>query len=98
PYQAVLVPLSQFWSMIPLQDALGFLWALGINNDYTGIFELIVTHVAYGLPICTVLFRSYYKNMSEEMIEAARLDGASIRRIYRRIVLPLSGPMFAVVL
>ncbi|TKX53049.1 carbohydrate ABC transporter permease, partial [Halorubrum sp. SP9] len=66
PYQAVLVPLSQFWSMIPLQDALGFLWALGINNDYTGIFELIVTHVAYGLPICTVLFRSYYKNMSEE--------------------------------
>ena len=98
PYQAVLVPLSQFWSMIPLQDALGFVWALGVNDDYTGIIELIVTHVAYGLPICTVLFRSYYKNMSEEMIEAARLDGASIRRIYRRIVLPLSGPMFAVVL
>ena len=98
PYQAVLVPLSQFWSMVPLQESLGFLWALGINNDYAGVIELIITHVAYGLPICTVLFRSYYKNMSEEMIEAARLDGASIRRIYRRIVLPLSGPMFAVVL
>ncbi|OSP08333.1 ABC transporter permease [Halorubrum ezzemoulense DSM 17463] len=98
PYQAVLVPLSQFWSMIPLQEWLGFLWALGINNDYASVIELIITHVAYGLPICTVLFRSYYKNMSDEMIEAARLDGASIRRIYRRIVLPLSGPMFAVVL
>jgi glucose/mannose transport system permease protein len=98
PYQAVLVPLSQFWAMVPLQEWLGFLWALGISTDYTGIVELIVTHVAYGLPICTVLFRSYYKNMSEEMIEAARLDGASIRRVYRRIVLPLSGPMFAVVL
>ena len=98
PYQAVLVPLSQFWSTVPLGEWLGFLWALGISDDYTGIVELVVTHVAYGLPICTVLFRSYYKNMNEEMIEAARLDGASLRRIYRRIVLPLSGPMFAVVL
>jgi len=98
PYQAVLVPLSQFWSTVPLEEWLGFLWALGINDDYTGTVELIITHVAYGLPICTVLFRSYYKNMNEEMIEAARLDGASLRRIYRRIVLPLSGPMFAVVL
>jgi len=98
PYQAVLVPLSQFWSMVPLKEALGFVWALGISSDYSSIVELIITHVAYGLPICTVLFRSYYKNMSEEMIEAARLDGASIRRVYRRIVLPLSGPMFAVVL
>jgi glucose/mannose transport system permease protein len=98
PYQAVLVPLSRFWSLVPLREMLGFLWALGINDDYVGIVQLIVTHVAYGLPICTVLFRSYYKNMSEEMIEAARLDGATIRRVYRRIVLPLSTPMFAVVL
>jgi glucose/mannose transport system permease protein len=36
--------------------------------------------------------------MNEEMIESARLDGASLRRVYRRIVLPLSTPMFAVVL
>jgi glucose/mannose transport system permease protein len=98
PYQAVLVPLSRFWSLVPLQDLLGFVWALGISSDYASIVELIVTHVAYGIPICTVLFRSYYQNMSEEMIEAARLDGASIRRVYRRIVLPLSGPVFAVVL
>jgi len=98
PYQAVLVPLSRFWSVVPLQEWLGFVWALGISDDYVGIVELIVTHVAYGLPICTILFRSYYKNMSEEMIEAARLDGATLRRVYRRIVLPLSGPMFAVVL
>jgi glucose/mannose transport system permease protein len=99
PYQAVLVPLSQFWAnWVPLNDLLWFVWALGVSNDYAGILELIVTHVAYGLPICTVLFRSYYKNMSMEMIESARLDGASIWRVYRRIVFPLSTPMFAVVL
>jgi glucose/mannose transport system permease protein len=99
PYQAVLVPLTQFWSQwVQLDQLLSFVWALGISNDYAGIVELVITHVAYGIPICTLLFRTYYKTMSEEMIESARLDGATLRRVYRRIVLPLSGPMFAVVL
>ncbi|ELZ70618.1 MULTISPECIES: carbohydrate ABC transporter permease [Haloferax] len=99
PYQAVLVPLTQFWSQwAQLTDLLSFVWALGVPNDYVGIVELVVTHVAYGIPICTLLFRTYYKTMSEEMIESARLDGATLRRVYRRIVFPLSGPMFAVVL
>ncbi|WP_050033220.1 carbohydrate ABC transporter permease [Halorubrum halophilum] len=99
PYQAVLVPLTQFWSQwVQLGDLLSFVWALGIDDDYVGIVELVVTHVAYGVPICTLLFRTYYKTMSDEMMESARLDGASLRRVYRRIVLPLSGPMFAVVL
>ena len=99
PYQAVLVPLTQFWSQwVQLDQLLSFVWALGISNDYAGIVELVITHVAYGIPICTLLFRTYYKTMSDEMIESARLDGATLRRVYRRIVLPLSGPMFAVVL
>jgi glucose/mannose transport system permease protein len=99
PYQAVLVPLSQFWSMIPLETALSPLWALPLLEPYhADLIELIVTHTAYGIPICTVLFRGYYMGLSEEMIEAARLDGAGVFEIYRRIVLPLSGPMFAVVL
>jgi glucose/mannose transport system permease protein len=98
PYQAVLVPLSRFWgNYVVLRDLLPWA-AFGVDPVYHGIIEMIVTHVAYGLPICTLLFRSYYKNMDEEMIESARLDGASLRRVYRRIVLPLSRPMFAVVL
>jgi glucose/mannose transport system permease protein len=99
PYQAVLVPLTQFWSMIPLQELLSPLWALPFLQPYhTTLAELIVTHTAYGIPICTVLFRGYYVGLSEEMIEAARLDGATVFGIYRRVVLPLSGPMFAVTL
>ncbi|MFC6717621.1 carbohydrate ABC transporter permease [Natrialbaceae archaeon GCM10025810] len=99
PYQAVIVPLFQFWSQIVQFDQrLAFIWALPmLSEHHATILELIITHTAYGVPICTLLFRSQYKTMSWEMIEAARLDGASVWRIYRRIVLPLSVPMFAVV-
>jgi glucose/mannose transport system permease protein len=99
PYQAVLVPVTRFWSnYAQIEGLLTPLWLLGVDRDYTDLVELMITSIAYGIPICTILFRSYYKNMNIEMIEAARLDGASLRRIYRRIVLPLSTPMFAVVL
>ncbi|MFB6295891.1 MAG: carbohydrate ABC transporter permease [Halobacteriales archaeon] len=99
PYQAVLIPLTRFWSsIVHLESLLAPVWELGIDDDYAGTIQLIVTHVAYGIPICTVLFRAYYKSMSIEMIESARLDGASLRRVYQRIVFPLSAPMFAVVL
>lgn len=101
PYQAVLIPVSKFWgSIVSLELWFEPVWQLtpGLGSHHFNILELVVTHVAYGLPICTLLFRTFYKDLSGEMIEAARLDGASIARIYRRIVLPLSGPMFAVVL
>ena len=99
PYQAVLVPVTRFWSnYAQIEGLLAPLWALGVDTDYVGLIELLITSTAYGIPICTILFRSYYKNMNEEIIESARLDGATLRRIYRRIVLPLSTPMFAVVL
>ncbi|MFC7096088.1 carbohydrate ABC transporter permease [Halobaculum marinum] len=98
PYQAVLVPLSQFWGTVPLAEVLAPVWAVGVPRAYTGVVELIITHVAYGIPICMVLFRGYYTTVSEEMIEAARLDGATFARVYRRIVFPISTPMFAVVL
>ncbi|MFB6072810.1 MAG: carbohydrate ABC transporter permease [Halobacterium sp.] len=90
PYQAVLVPLSRFWALVDLSVVLSQRWA--------DLVELIVTHTAYGIPICTLLFRNHYQSFSEEMLEAARLDGASAFTIYRRIVLPLSLPMFAVTL
>ncbi|WP_222919196.1 carbohydrate ABC transporter permease [Natrinema sp. SYSU A 869] len=88
PYQAVLVPLRQFWSIVGLSQL----------HERGELVELIITHIAYGIPICTILFRSYYQTLDDELIEAARLDGASVAGIYRKIVLPLSIPMFAVTL
>ncbi|MFC7154987.1 carbohydrate ABC transporter permease [Halomarina halobia] len=100
PYQAVLVPLSRFWAIYaPLEQWLAPVWQVPmVSPAYADLVELVVTHTAYGIPICTLLFRSYYKGMADDIIESARLDGASFARIYRRIVLPLSTPMFAVTL
>lgn len=95
PYQAVLVPITLFWSMVGLPDLLSFSPVLA---SHAALIELAITHIAYGIPICTVLFRAYYATIDTEMLEAAKLDGASVFGIYRRIVLPQSGAIFAVVL
>ena len=83
PYQSILIPLVRFLQHIKLYGSLG---------------GLIVTHVVYGIPITTLLFRNYYLSVPQDLIEAAKLDGAGILGIYRRIVLPLSAPGFVVVM
>lgn len=95
PYQSVLVPLTQLWAAVDLNALLA---GVPFLANRTGLIELAITHTAYGIPICTVLFRGYYLSLDEEMLEAARLDGATPARIYTKIVLPLSKPMFAVAL
>jgi glucose/mannose transport system permease protein len=83
PYQAIMIPLTQFNQ-----------WAhLGGS-----IYVLVVAHVIYGIPICTLIFRNYYAGIPNELIEAARVDGAGMVRIFRTIILPLSIPGFVVVL
>ena len=101
PYQSVLVPLRRLWyTWIDMGDTVGVILAyfLGVSTRYGYLVALIITHIAYGIPICTLLFRSYYQELSDEMVEAARLDGATVPRIYRKIILPLSVPIFAVTL
>lgn len=83
PYQAVLIPLFQF-----LRD-------LGL---YGNLWGLILTHVVYGLPITTLIFRNFYAEIPDEMLEAAKIDGATFFGIYRRIVFPLSISGFVVVI
>ncbi|QIB74741.1 carbohydrate ABC transporter permease [Halogeometricum borinquense] len=95
PYQSVLVPLTRFWTIVGLHNHLA---GIPFLAQRVGLIELIVTHTAYGIPICTILFRSYYASFDQSMLEAARIDGATFTRIYRRIIFPLSKPMFAVVL
>ena len=83
PYQSILLPL-----VLVLQKV----------NLYGGIPGLILVHVVYGIPITTLIFRNYYAAIPNEVIEAARIDGATVLGIYRRILLPLSMPGFVVVL
>lgn len=87
PYQAVIIPLQQI--MLSAQA-----WGL---PEGTG--TLIVVHVIYGIPICTLIFRNYYATtIPDEILEAGKVDGAGMLRTYWSIVLPLSIPGFVVTL
>jgi glucose/mannose transport system permease protein len=83
PYQAIMIPLVRIAT------------TLEINKS---IYVLVFAHVIYGIPICTLIFRNYYEAIPNELIEAARVDKASMIRTYRSIILPLSVPAFVVVL
>lgn len=82
PYQSILIPL-----VLTLQR-------LGLYGSISG---LILTHVVYGIPITTLIFRNYYASIPTELLEAAKVDGAGFFNIYWRIILPLSATGFVVV-
>jgi glucose/mannose transport system permease protein len=88
PYQSILIPLVQTLQKISI---------FGVRF-YGSIPGLILAHVIYGIPITTLIFRNYYANVPTELIEAARIDGANIFGIYRRVLFPLSLPGFVVVM
>lgn len=83
PYQAILVPLFSFMESTGL---------------YGGLPGLILIHVVYGLPITTLIFRNFYVEIPDEMLEAGAMDGAGFFGIYTQIVFPLSIPGFVVVI
>jgi glucose/mannose transport system permease protein len=54
-------------------------------------------HVIYGLPVTTLIFRNFFAGIPNEMLEAARVDGAGLVSTFTRVMLPLSIPAFVVV-
>jgi len=82
PYQSILIPLIQFLEQIKL---------------YGTIWGLVLVHVVYGLPICSLIFRNFFANIPGELVEAARIDGAGVVRIFLYVMLPLALPAFVVV-
>ena len=83
PFQVLLLPMAQ---------TLGW---LGIASTTTG---LVFVHVVCGLASTTLFFRNYYVGIPDELIKAARLDGAGFWRIFWRIILPMSTPIIMVTL
>lgn len=82
PYQSILIPLIKFLQQIGL---------------YGSLPGLILVHVVYGLPFTTLIFRNYFANVPNELVEAAHVDGAGLLGIFFQIMLPLSVPAFVVV-
>jgi glucose/mannose transport system permease protein len=82
PYQSILIPLIQFLQEIKI---------------YGTVWGLITVHVVYGIPITSLIFRNYFANIPDDLMESARIDGAGVIRIFTHIMLPLSKPAFVVV-
>ncbi|WP_102127847.1 carbohydrate ABC transporter permease [Deinococcus planocerae] len=100
PYQAVLIPLFQFVRSIGWESFVipGFNITVPEFTLYGSIWALILAHVVYGLPITTLIFRNYYAEVPDALVEAATIDGAGFWSIYRQVIFPLSVPGFVVVI
>ncbi|MBB3592468.1 alpha-glucoside transport system permease protein [Rhizobium sp. BK529] len=88
----IVVPLQM--SLIPLLRLYNEIGAM-INQPsktYPGIW---LAHTAFGMPLAIYLLRAYIAGLPKEIIESARVDGASDFEIFTRIVLPLSFPALA---
>lgn len=80
PIQMALVPNLRLFN------------ALGVTQSYVGIW---VAHTTFGLPLAIFLLRNFFISLPKDLIEAARIDGASSLHIFWRIVIPLSVPALA---
>ena len=89
---SLVVPLQM--SLIPI---------LTIYNDFGALFGVAaksypgvwMAHTGFGLASTTFLLRNFLKSLPNEMMEAAKVDGASHYEIFLRIIIPLSIPAFA---
>ena len=80
PLQLALIPLLQFHNWI------------GIGKGYLGIW---MAHTGFGLPLAIYLLRNYMAGLPRDIIENARVDGATDFQIFVKIILPLSFPALA---
>jgi alpha-glucoside transport system permease protein len=88
PIQTSLVPLLKLFRE----------WHLSEPHFGIGAFTFVgiwLAHTAFGLPLAIFLLRNFFITLPKDLIEAARMDGASNMEIFRRIVLPLSVPALA---
>lgn len=83
PFQVIMYPLIRITASIGIY---GTLWGIA------------VVHAVLAMPVLTLIFRNYYKDIPQEIIRAAIIDSGSFWRIFFEIVLPMSGNILIVVL
>jgi len=81
PQQIALLP----WAFI--------LGSIGLSNS---IYGLILVHIIQGISFTTLFCRNFYVNVPDDLIKAARIDGAGFWRIFWKIILPISPPILIV--
>jgi alpha-glucoside transport system permease protein len=101
PGRALLLAVVVGLLVVPLQMSL--IPLLRLYNDVSSIFGvpaktylgIWLAHTGFGLPLAIYLLRNYIAGLPREIMESARIDGASDFDIFMRIVLPLSLPALA---
>ena len=96
PGRALLIAFIVALLVVPLQLALIPLLKLhltiGIGKGYIGVW---LAHTGFGMPLAIYLLRNYMVGLPKDIIENARVDGATEFQIFTRIILPLSFPALA---
>ena len=80
PLQMALIPVFHLYNTLGLYDT---------------VFGLILFHTAFGLPFAIFLLRNFFIGIPKDILESARIDGASEIRIFLRLILPLGLPAIA---
>ncbi|WGD37786.1 carbohydrate ABC transporter permease [Lysinibacter sp. HNR] len=80
PLQMALIPLLQFFN------------GVDIGGTYLAVW---IAHTIFGLPLATFLLHNFVSQIPHELVEAARVDGASHAQIFRKLIVPLSVPAIA---
>ena len=80
PLQMALIPVFHLYNTFHLYDT---------------IFGLILFHTSFGLPFAIFLLRNFFIGIPKDILESARIDGASELRIFVRLILPLGLPAIA---
>ncbi len=80
PLQMALIPMFRLYSDLGIFDT---------------VLSLVLFHTAFGLPFAIFLLRNFFIGIPKELLEAARIDGASEIRIFLRLILPLGRPAIA---
>ena len=80
PLQMALIPMFRLYDKLSLYDT---------------VFGIILFHVAFGLPFAIFLLRNFFIGLPKDILESARIDGASEIKIFVRLILPLGLPAIA---
>jgi alpha-glucoside transport system permease protein len=80
PTQVALVPLLRIYG------------DLGINGTFLAIW---IAHIGFGMPLAVYIIRNYMATLPREVIESAKIDGASHFQTFWRLILPMSTPVLA---
>lgn len=94
PLQMALIPLLQGFTtwLLPIQEWIHEVIPIIPVQSYVQVW---IAHTIFGLPLAIFLLHNFISEIPNELIEAARVDGANHGQIFLRIILPLSVPILA---